>query len=79
MMEALRRGCESDPQSQQPAKTGGVCAAVQVYFFKIRRKSFVKESESVPATDHFWTSVCVCVFRVCNRMQKQTVQEAGME
>lgn len=26
MMEALRRGCESDPQSQQPAKTGGVCA-----------------------------------------------------
>lgn len=23
--------------------------------------------------------VCVCVFRVCNRMQKQTVQEAGME
>ena len=37
---------------------------VQVHFFKIGRKSFVKETERIPATDYFWLIVCACVQNV---------------
>lgn len=37
---------------------------VQVHFFKIGRKSLVKETESIPAADYFWLIVRACVQNV---------------
>lgn len=81
---ALSRGCGSDPGAWQPAKTGGISvghvgAKSQVHFCKNGRKSFVKESESIPATNYFWVILCTCArtctsiraSRVWNRTQKR--------
>lgn len=53
---------------------------VQVRFFKIRRKSFGKESESIPAANYFWVIMCACVRAGCGTgCRSQAIQEGGRE
>lgn len=67
VMGILRRGCESDPGSWQPSRTGGICVGLVV---AKNVGSLLQDQEKVlcqrklgntPATHYFWLIVCLCL------------------